>query len=120
MEQAHVTQVGLVSSKRYLNKIVSSNQNTPVIQGESVVLGLATCQAPEDQNSGIHFTHLKMRNQDLPSFDVPPYVNFLKNGFVFGKDGAKIESGEDFNSKEAEIVNSVDYLLVSCVNSVDF
>ena len=82
-------------SFRYLNKIVSSNQNTPVVQGESVVLGLSTCQAPEDQNSGIHFTHLKMRkNQDLPSFDVPPYVNFLKNGFSFGKDGAKIDSGK--------------------------
>ena len=87
-QQAYISQVGLISSNRYLNKIVSSNQNTPVLAGESIVLGLNTCQA--DQSGGINLTHLKMQGSS-PNLDTTPYVNFLKDGFNFDKEGAKID-----------------------------
>ena len=93
IENAYISQIGLISSNRSLNKIVSSNQNTPVVHGESIVLGLSTCQA--DQSQGFNFSHLKMKNQgSLANLDTAPYVNFLKDGFHFVKDGPKI-SGDN-------------------------
>jgi len=89
LEHAYISQVGLISSNRCLNKIVSSNQNAPVLHGESIVLGLSTCLA--DKSEGFNFTHLKMKNQgSSPNLDTAPYVNFLKDGFHFPKEGAKI------------------------------
>lgn len=96
-DQAYVKQVSMLSkSSRILSGIISSNENSPVNQGETNVLGLQTRNSDSDSNStleGVHFSTLNCSNS-MQKLNVAPYVNFLKNAFDFSapKEGVQLKS----------------------------
>ena len=96
---AYVKQISLISESRILKGIVSSNENTPIPQGETIVLGLVTSiQSPETENGstteGFNFSTVQInKDNDIAQLDMPPYVNFLKGDFNFPsiKEGVKLK-----------------------------
>ena len=97
-------QISLISESRILKGIVSSNENTPIPQGETIVLGLMTAiqSRPETGNGckgttlteGFNFSTVQInKDNDIAQLDMPPYVNFLKGDFNFPsiKEGVKLK-----------------------------
>lgn len=101
LEQAYVWQVSLISNHRKLSCFVSSNENAPILKGESLVLGLKTAQindTTQSSSDGFHFSTLHVgkdhNSQTTCIIESPPYIDFLKRGFDYPnvKDGPQLRS----------------------------
>ena len=94
----------MISETRILKGIVSSNENTPILHGETTVLGLMTAlkdnsedkeqqsysvQDREPQkissargqktSEGFNFSTVQVnKDNEVAQLDLPPYINFLK------------------------------------------
>ena len=98
----------MISETRILKGIVSSNENTPILHGETTVLGLMTAlkdnsedkeqsysvdrepkSSARDQKTsaeGFNFSTVQVnKDNEVAQLDLPPYINFLK-GIKFVKD----------------------------------
>ena len=89
--------------------IVSSNENTPIPHGETIVLGLMTAlknnseansdpklQKTKQSEDGFNFSTVQVNKSDneIAQLDVAPYINFLKGDFHFPsiKEGVKLKN----------------------------
>ena len=91
----------MISETRILKGIVSSNENTPILHGETTVLGLMTAlkdnsedkeqsysvdrepkSSARDQKTsaeGFNFSTVQVnKDNEVAQLDLPPYINFLK------------------------------------------
>ena len=89
----------MISETRILKGIVSSNENTPILHGETTVLGLMTAlkdnsedkeqsysvdrepksSARGQKTEGFNFSTVQVnKDNEVAQLDLPPYINFLK------------------------------------------
>ena len=89
----------MISETRILKGIVSSNENTPILHGETTVLGLMTAlkdnsedkeqsysvdrepksSALGQKTEGFNFSTVQVnKDNEVAQLDLPPYINFLK------------------------------------------
>jgi len=109
IDLAYVRQISMISETRILKGIVSSNENTPILHGETTVLGLMTAlkdnsedieqsysvdrepqkisargQKSEKTSEGFNFSTVQVnKDNEVAQLDLPPYINFLKGDFHF-------------------------------------
>jgi len=106
IDLAYVRQISMISETRILKGIVSSNENTPILHGETTVLGLMTAlkDSSEDKEQsysvdcepkssargqktsaeGFNFSTVQVnKDNEVAQLDLPPYINFLKGDFHF-------------------------------------
>ena len=91
----------MISETRILKGIVSSNENTPILHGETTVLGLMTALKDNSEDKeqsysvdcepkssargqktsaeGFNFSTVQVnKDNEVAQLDLPPYINFLK------------------------------------------
>ena len=87
----------MISDSRILKGVVSSNENTPILHGETTVLGLVTevKNIEKDKIEGFNFSTIQViKDNEVAQLDLAPYINFLKGDFLFPsvKEGVKLKN----------------------------